>query len=163
MKHLKRFNESDNSNEFADSLNMIIDNINVVKIPYGYYSGFDFNLFVVYGERIEDDDFKFLKELYCYHEILQKIYNLDFYHIDLSTSKIIITFHEIRNKFNDLNYIRRIKSNLLKDNLPTEIFNILDKRISKSGFGSHSLLRGIEYKNGDSGNISLFDWKYKNA
>jgi len=148
---------------------MCMSNIEIYKLPYVYYGGgFDFNVYVIYGNRMESNDHEFLKDLYQNHEILRNVYNLDFYHISLTKDEAIITIKEYKEPnrgcsgfSNRVFYLGEIKDGFLERNLPTTLFNKLKPSLgSISSSFNKKLYSGINYQNGNSGNLSLFDWIY---
>ena len=144
---------------------MIIDSIEVFKIPYSYYGTAtkdrrDFDIYVVSGLKSESDDYKLLQELYHNHEILNEIYNLEFFNISLSKKYVTIVLYDY---VKDPSYNINVKNHLsnIPDSklpLPSSVKSRLD--FSDSHHGSKRLHKGILKSNGDSSNIALFDRIY---
>jgi hypothetical protein len=145
-------------------------------MPYAHYGDPlthpDFNIYVIIGNRFEMDDHKLLQELYHNHKILNEVYNLEFFHITLTKSEVIITLKDFKNefygnnertyKYKEENYLSSIKQSFLQKYLPIEIFNKVKPYLGNfSSQTSKFLRKGIDYTNGDGSNLSLFDWKYK--
>lgn len=169
MKYLKRFNENktvfkDITKDYEYLFSFVMsDNASIYTLPFGHFSRIDFNIYIIFGNRSELDDFKFLQDLYTNIDILKEMYNLDFFHIKLTKDKACLILKEyimdIDYNKNVENYLRDIPESKLKTVLPVDVMEFLKPEFSsflKGGLG-----KGINYSNGDSGNLSLFDWIYQ--
>lgn len=173
MKHLKKYNESKEKTVFKNIVNdyedlfsyVMSDNSEIYTLPFGHYSRIDFNIYIIFGNRGERDDFKFLQDLYTNIDILKQMYNLDFFHIKLTKDEACIILKEyimdIDYNKNVENYLRDIPASKLKVVLPNNVMEFLKPEFSE--FYKGGLGKGINYSNGDSGNLSLFDWVYQRA
>ena len=174
MKYIKKFEASvwepkDNIQGLKEIFNLVLPDPEVFKIPYSYRNSKspDFYIYVVSGVRSERDDHKFLQELYHNHEILNDIYNLEFYNITLSKNKTYATI-VLYDYIMDPNYNKNVKnyisSDIIEGKLPLPS-NIKERLKTGMLYKNHSyyLTKGILYSNGNSGNMSLFDWIYENT
>lgn len=173
MKHLKKYNESKEKTVFKDIVNdyedlfsyVMSDDAAIYTLPFGHYSRIDFNIYIIFGHRGERDDFKFLQDLYTNIDILKQMYNLDFFHIKLTKDEACLILKEyimdIDYNKNVENYLRDIPASKLKAVLPNNVMEFLKPEFSE--FHKGGLGKGIEYSNGDSGNLSLFDWIYQRS
>ncbi len=177
MKHIKSFRlYENNSDELPDLLNMVVSDAKIYELPYAYYGdpskNPDFNIYVIIGNRSESDDHKLLQEIYHNHKILNEVYNLELFHIGLTKNEVIITLKDYKNDFygdnkrsytyKEENYLSKIKESFLRSNLPLDVFMKIKPYLgSFSSSDSKFLSKGIDYSNGNSGNLSLFDWVYK--
>ena len=173
MKYLKKFNESETKTVFKDIVNdyedlfsyVMSDNSEIYTLPFGHYSRIDFNIYIIFGNRSERDDFKFLQDLSTNIDILKQMYNLDFFHIKLTKDESCIILKEyimnIDYNKNVENYLRDIPASKLKTVLPNNVMEFLKPEFSE--FYKGGLGKGIDYSNGDSGNLSLLDWVYQRA
>jgi len=171
MKYIKKFESDnyepkDNIQGLKEVFNLVLPNPEVFKIPYSYYgSNTDFYIYVVSGIRSEIDDYKFLQELYHNHQILNDIYNLEFFNITLSKTKTYATI-VLYDFIKDPNYNKNVKNYISPDiiesklPLPSNVKDRLKPAMLKKGYSNY-LSKGILYSNGDSGNLSLFDWIYE--
>jgi len=155
---------------------MVMGNVKIYELPYAHYGdpskNPDFNIYIIIGDRSENDDHKLLQEIYHNHKILNEVYNLEFFHIGLTKNEVIITLKDYKNefygnnertyKYKQENYLSSIKERFLKDNLPSDVFNKVKPYLGSFSFRDNKFLsKGIDYSNGNSSNLSLFDWKYK--
>lgn len=155
MRYLKVYEDFNSNDELKDIFSLVISNVEVYEIPYSYYgSSKDFNIYVITGSRIESDDHKLVQELYHNHTILNKLYNLEFFYISLTNNSATIVLYEYLNKFDDKNYLRKIPSSLFKGKVKTKL---------EDGFSLGVLRKGIDWSNGDSSNLALFDWVYESV
>lgn len=164
MKYIKKFYES-KEEDIVKMFNLIMYDIQIYKIPYSYYGNAatrpDFFIYVLDGSISEKDDFKFMQELYHHHKILKDIYNLEFFNINLSTDKeygtIILYDYVMKNhKYNEKNYLSRIENFYFKS-LPNDV----NGRVFSDNPKAYSISKGINYSNGSSSNVALFDNIYK--
>lgn len=173
MKYLKKFNESETKTVFKDIVNdyedlfsyVMSDNSEIYTLPFGHYSRIDFNIYIIFGNRSERDDFKFLKDLSTNIDILKQMYNLDFFHIKLTKDEACIILKEyimyIDYDKNVENYLRDIPAYKLRKVLPNNVMEFLKPEFSE--FYKGGLGKGIDYSNGDSGNLSHLDRVYQRA
>ena len=165
MKYLRAFNESyeNREDDVKYLLNMCLSSIEIHEISYGRYGTHDFYLYVLVGDREEHSDREFLKELYQNREILNNIHNLEFWHIGLTENQAIITVKEFRNpkNYNNEYYLNDISEGLLRDKLQSSVYNMIKPYLGNFSSQSNKWLgAGIDYKNGNGGNLALFDWQY---
>jgi hypothetical protein len=172
MKYIKKFETNtwepkDNIQGLKEMFNLVLPNPEVFKIPYSYRDSkyTDFNIYVVSGVRCERDDHKFLQELYHNNEILNEIYNLEFFNITLSKTKThatIVLYDYINNPNYNKNFKNYISHNIIESKLPLPS-NIKERL--KPGMlyknNSYYLTKGILYSNGNSGNLNLYSWIYE--
>ena len=173
MKYIKKFESDtwvpkDNIQGLKEVFNLVLPNPEVFKIPYSYrdYKIPDFDIYVVSGVRSERDDHKFLQELYHNNEILNEIYNLEFFNITLSETKTyatIVLYDYIRNPNYNKNFKNYIPHDIIESKLtlPSNIKQRLEPAMVKQGYSNY-LTKGILYSNGNSSNLSLFNWIYEN-
>jgi hypothetical protein len=173
MRYLKIYENFNNKEkELEDMFNLVIDNTEVYKIPYSYYGTAtkerrDFDIYVVSGLRSEKNDHKLVQELYHNHTILNELLNLEFFHIRLTKKCVTIVLYDYVSSFNthktlkyaDKNYISEIRDSKLT--LPSHIKSRLKfhKHFSRLKSGDF-LFKGIDWSDGHSSNIALFDWIY---
>ena len=112
----------------------------------------------MYGDRNEQDEHLLLKELYDYRDICKNIYNKDYFYIYLSESKVVVIFHDYTMDDGFKYYLKHLPIHFFVSKVPLNVWDIL-RNISHHG--SNEISQGIKYTNGDSGNLALFDWKYK--
>ena len=162
MKYLKEYKlfESKYDEEILDIFNNIC--INTQTSSFEFRHGTDNTIHIVWGERIEFDDHQLLKNLYDYREILNKMYNMEYFYIYMNESLVIVVLHDLmvpsHNMKSYVPYIRLSRSKM--PNVPSNIFGILDNQ--QSNWRGYSALQpGIRKTNGDSSNLALFDWIYK--
>ena len=169
MNHIKSFRlYENNSNELPDLLNMVMGNCKIYELPYSYYGDPlkhpDFNIYIIIGDRSELNDHKLLQEIYHNHKILNEVYNLEFFHIALTKSEVIITLKDFKSDtgYHRENHLSSIKERFLEKYLPIEIFNKIKPYLGSFSSLSYKFLsKGIDYTDGGGSNLSLFDWKYK--
>ncbi len=167
MKYLKKFNESiDIENDLKSIFSLVILNPDVYKLPFGHYSSIDFNIYIISGDRSEKDDHKFIQELYHQHKILNQVYNLEFFHIsanDKDTATIVLYDYimDLSYNTNVKNYLSKITELKLKTVLPEVVMSRLDSALHGPNNYNRILSKGIDYSNGNSSNLSLFDWIYE--
>lgn len=178
MKYIKKFEDKeyeettkwepkDNIQGLKEVFNLVLPNPEVFKIPYFHYNSKnpDFCIYVVSGIRAERDDHKFLQELYHNHQILNDIYNLDFFNITLSSTKTYATI-VLYDYIMDPNYNKNIKNYISHDiiesklPLPSNIKNRLKPAMLKKNHSNY-LTKGILYSNGNSGSLILSPWVYE--
>ena len=89
MKYLKEYKlfESKYDEEILDIFNNIC--INTQTSSFEFRHGTDNTIHIVWGERIEFDDHQLLKNLYDYREILNKMYNMEYFYIYMNESLVI--------------------------------------------------------------------------
>ena len=139
--------------ELYESFSNLISDPTIVSIPYSYYGkSCDFNIYILYGDRIENDDHEFLRELYGLHDIIKNLYNKDYYHITLKSGKAIIFLFDYMSDGCHKNYLRRMRNYLYRDKIPQDIYRLI--------CSGDELISGISTDNGSS-NLSLFDWIYE--
>jgi hypothetical protein len=190
MKYLNTYKEASlrspklfehNSFESVENIpamfNLITD-AKIVTIPYLwkknlYRTDTGFNIHVLYGDRMikgsidkkerphlpyagPETDYKTLQEIYQNVDILKKIYNVAIYAIFLTETKVVVIFKDYFSKFDMVNYIYKIPYSNFQT-LPIEIKDIINPS-KKSDWETYS--GGIEYTDGSSSNLSLFDWLY---
>lgn len=169
MKYLKRFKEGEKKIEkdLEQMFNLVMYSTEVYTMPYGHYSSFDFNIYIVKGSRYEKDDHQFLTDIYFNRDILKGVYNVDFFYIKLDKNDACLVLYDYildpnYNK-NVSNYLRDITEDKMKKFVPQNVMYFL-----KSGFSDYNaskynmkLYSGIDYSDGRSGNLSLFNWKYE--
>jgi len=152
MRYLKLY-ENFNNKDLNELFSLVISDSEFFEIPYSYHGSIkNFNIYVVTGSRIESNEHNLVQELYNNHEILKNIYNLDFFHIKLTQDFVTIVLFDYLSKHKDTNYLRKIPTNLFK--------GLVRDRLQDS-FSSYFLHRGIDWSNGHSSNLSLFDWIYE--
>lgn len=194
MKHLKKFEDidyeetlrklkqegeeepkwvaKDNVEDLKHLFNLVLSNPEVFKIPYSYRNPNgkipDFYIYVVSGVKIERDDHKFIQELYNNHQILNDIYNLEFFSISLSKVKYatIVLYDYLvdpnsknRSKYENLNYLNKLRDSDLK--LPSNVKSRLDSSMTSTSSYTKHLSKGIKYSDGGGSNLALFDWVYE--
>jgi hypothetical protein len=173
LKYLKIYEDYSKEKELKAIFNMIIDSIEVFKIPYSYYGTAtkdrrDFDIYVVSGLKSESDDYKLLQELYHNHEILNEIYNLEFFNISLSKKYVTIVLYDYlidtkKTSFKgNQNYLSSIYTRKLP--LPSPVkgrlkFTKTSSRLLVRPNGDY-LNPGIDWSDGHSSNIALFDRIY---
>ena len=161
MRYLKTYKlfESKYDEELLDIFNNIM--INTKISSFEFHRGTDNTVHVVWGERIEFDDHQLLKNLYDYREIFKKMYNMDYFYVYMDEGLVIIVLYDFMQKWGEsyLPHVRIERSKL--PNVPPHIFNILDKQQGSWSNHTPALRRGIRKTNGDSSNLALFDWIYK--
>lgn len=179
MKHLTRYNLFEQmdadlnckiptfTNEICETFSHLISNLKIISLPYAYYGDADknpdFHIYILHGNKIEKDDHEFLRELYGLHDIINNLYNKEYFYISLENGKGIIilfdynmTIHDgtvYKYSYKSKNYLSRIKNSFLYRKLPTDIFDLLTRESSE-------LISGIRTDH-ESSNLSLFDWKYQ--
>lgn len=176
MKYLKIYEDFNNKEkELEDMFNLVIGDVEVYKIPYSYYGTAtkerrDFDIYVLSGTKQESDDHKLVQELYHNHEILNELLNLEFFHISLSKEYATIVLYDYVSSFNVTKNLRYANKNHLssiytsKLPLPQNIkrrleFTKTSSRLSVRPDGDY-LNRGIDWSDGHSSNIALFDRIY---
>lgn len=194
MKHLSRYKvfESHNCSEptnldgLMETFSHIIHDPKIVSIPYGYHGGCDFYIYIMYGDRTEPNEHEFLRELYGYHDIIRKIYNKDYYYINIKSECIIIFFDYerkndgtrigtridkdgngklLKHQWTSKNDLNTIKMSLLRDKLPNDIYNEIYKTSTDwrtISTWERCVDSGIVKKDGWS-NLSFYDWIYEPA
>jgi hypothetical protein len=176
MKYLKIYEDFNNKEkELEDMFNLVMGNTEVYKIPYSYYGTAtkerrDFDIYVVSGTKQESDDHKLVQELYHNHEILNELLNLEFFHISLSKKYATVVLYDYVSSFNVTKNLRYANKNHLssiytsKLPLPQNIksrlkFTKTSSRLLVRPDGDY-LNRGIDWSDGHSSNIALFDRIY---
>jgi hypothetical protein len=153
--------------ELISMFNLILPGPELYKLPYSHYgdgTNVDFNVYIITGLRSERDDHKFLQELYFNHEILKKMYNLEFFHISLTEdgryATIVLFDHKMNPSYiqNEDNYLQRISEVKLRKVLPDGVINRV--KLSAKNPYNKELYKGISYSNGNVSNISLSKWIY---
>ena len=169
MKYIKSFRLYESSViDFPYVFNMVATDIKVYTLPYYMYGNGsnkkvkpDFNIYVLCGSRVSDDDNTTLREVYHNHGILNEVNNVEIFTIILTKAEIIMVMYDYKWEIGytkSENYLGGIPGSLLHK-LPPELFDKIKGRItsaSNSRFGSR-LSRGIEYSDGYSSNLCLFD------
>ena len=154
MKHLKIY-EDFNNLDLKELFNLVLSNIEVIEIPYSYMGSVkDFNIYVITGNKLESDDGKLVQDLYLNHKILNNLYNLEFFYIKLTDSVATIVLFDYLSKHNDKNHLSRIPYNLFKG---------LAKERLKDSFSFYLLHKGIDWSDGSSSNLGLYDWVYESV
>lgn len=168
LRNNQKINESlevHDENELKSIFNLVLDYTEIYKLPYGHYSSIDFNIYIIHGRKNVSDE-AFLQEMYNYHGILNHMYNLNFFHIKMTDKDAIIVLYDfIMNpsyNSNEENYLSGINKYKLQKAVPENIYNDLIFRNGRDISYRNCLTKGIDYSNGDSSNLSLFDWKYSN-
>jgi hypothetical protein len=156
MRYLKSYKIFESIDESNDLFGSLLINIQSYSFPYDRDN--KINIYVIHGERIEHSDHHFLKELYYYRSICNEVYNKEYFYIDMDESTATIVLFDYKGRFG-INYMKYIRSSYFIGKLPSKINQILDKA-SSDWRGFSALQSGINYKNGDSSNLALFDWKY---
>jgi len=170
MKYLKIYEDFNNKEKELETMfGLVMGNTEVYKIPYSYYGTAtkerrDFDIYVVSGLRNESDDHKLVQELYHNHEILNELLNLEFFHIGLSKKYATIVLYDYVSSFdkNNKNHLSSIYTGKIP--LPSSIksrlkFTETRSRLSVRPDGDY-LHRGIDFSDGHSSNIALFDRIY---
>lgn len=161
MKYLKLYESFDNSDmkDLEDIFSLVIHDVQIEKIPYYYFNSDckpDFYIYIIYGylKNILSDR-EFLRELYGFNDILKNVYNKEYYYINLKRYPIIVLYDYLySDKKNYINFKKYFFKNIdKKTKIPSEISYILNK--------NEDLGRGIDYSDGSSSNLSLFDWIYE--
>lgn len=178
MNNLNKYNDFLSKNKINESLevhdetelksifNLVLENAEIYKLPYGHYSSIDFNIYIIHGDKNESDH-NFLQEMYNYHGILNHIYNLNFFHITMTDKVATIVLYDFimdpsYNK-NYENYLSSINKFKLQKAVPDNVYrNLIFNKDGVDTSYRNSLTKGIDYSNGDGSNLSLFDWKYSN-
>lgn len=127
----------------------------------------------MFGDRTESNDHEFLRELYGYHDIIRKIYNKDYFYINIENECIIIFFdYERKNdgtrikggelidhKWTTKNDLTHIKISLLYNKLPNNIYNELMK--TATDWRHYRCIGNQIIKKDGLSNLSLYDWIYE--
>lgn len=167
MKHLTTYKifESNYDDELLDIFNNIITNTCTESFEFKH--GTDNTAHIIWGERMEHDDHQLLKNLYDYREILNKMYNMDYFYVYMDESLVIVLLYDKLTKRGIESYVPHIRLDQVRSAnrnlsavIPNNIFNILYKEQS-DWRGYKALQPGIRKTNGDSSNLALFDWMYK--
>lgn len=167
MKYLKIYEDFNNKEKELETMfGLVMGNTEVYKVPYSYYGEAtkerrDFDIYVVSGIKLESDDYKVVQELYHNHEILNNLLNLEFFHIKLTKEYVTIVLYDLTSSFdkNNKNHLTTIPESKLP--LPQNIKRRLKFSKSISLFRSgNDLYRHIEFSDGRTSNIALFDWIY---
>ena len=175
MKYIKLFEDISDLNcktptftkEICETFSNLISHPDIISIPYNYFKGnsADFHIYFLYGERIENNNHEFLRELYGLHDIINNIYNKEYFHIVLKSGKGIIILFDYKYtvyegstykySYERKNYLGKIKDHLYYNKIPENIYKLIRECSSGS-----ELISGISTDNGSS-NLSLFDWIYE--
>jgi hypothetical protein len=170
MRYLKIYEDFNNKEKELETMfGLVMGNTEVYRIPYSYYGEAtkerrDFDIYVVSGTKQESDDYKLVQELYHNHEILNELLNLEFFHINLTKKYVTVVLYDYVSSFdkNNKNHLSSIYTSKLP--LPSNIksrlkFSKTTSRLSVRPDGDY-LNRGIDWSNGNSSNIALFDHIY---
>jgi hypothetical protein len=170
MRYLKVYEDFNNKEKELETMfGLVMGNTEVYRIPYSYYGEAtkerrDFDIYVVSGTKQESDDYKLVQELYHNHEILNELLNLEFFHINLTKKYVTVVLYDYVSSFdkNNKNHLSSIYTSKLP--LPSHIksrlkFSKTTSRLSVRPDGDY-LNRGIDWSNGNSSNIALFDHIY---
>lgn len=186
MRYLQMFESFDG--EDVDSIKELLFSITdcVFENKYIRYDPNEYFRYLI--DRREADvlffwTFEFEKEeksllygLYKYQSTMKDIYGYSLHRISFSDSFVLITMTKIESRETRLDVSRFfVYDTFLQNNDVLEmvkklydrgnkkIFTNWQKRVyaMSSEFWSYVLGSGIDYKNGDSSNLSLFDWIYK--
>lgn len=182
MKYINSYklfeNDAFESVEDVPSMFNLITDAKIVTIPYLYQRSLHrtdtgFNIHVLYGDRVirgsvdkkerphlpyagPEPDYKTLQEIYHNVDILKKIYNVAIYAIFLTETKVVVIFKDHFSKFDMVHYLYKIPYSNFQI-LPIEVKDIINPS-KKSDWETYS--GGIEYSDGSSSNLALFDWQY---
>jgi hypothetical protein len=163
----ERYVNSFDDDDLKSMFNLVLPEPELYKIPYSHYgdgTNVDFNLYIITGLRSERNDHKFLQELYFNNDILNKMYNLEFFYISLTRDSryatIVLFDHKMDPSYNKNvdNYLSSISELKLKKVLPDDVMNRI--KLSVKSPYNKELNRGIDYSNGNGSNLSLFKWIY---
>lgn len=160
MRYLKSYKVFESfEEEIVETFSSIISNAKTVTIPYK--PDINFNVYVLYGDRIESDEHTLLKELYDYREICKNIFNKDYFSVILREDVVIIVLKDYQMDDGFKYYLKNLRMSMIASKVPVDIMRSLNLEARRSAGGGTELGEGIRYTNGDSGNLALYDWQYQ--